>query len=431
MKTILPVRRAVVLAGGGNERMGQLAPKSVLPVVNHPNVRIVMEKLHDEGLSEFFVNSHRGLVLDAAREGTHPSTRSIHAYLESAPIGTATFSKRVAVEHDFPREEPFLVVAADISHPTMRFGRFIQAFTEARQEDRKLVGAVAFVLRPYDEVIDRYPVAIIDENNRILKFKEKPRNRHQAYRIFNQIRNRAVREACERVGVPCLPVNASYYVVLGEMFDLVPEPRHIPSHDYDYGKYLFKRMPPSRMLAYFIAESVRRGQPRVKKEWIDMATPSDFWLANWLYIKTAPQKVRGAYDHVHNVYSGKDLVLDPRAEVVNSILGDNVEIGPGSVIRNCVIGNNCRISGAELSKSVVFNAFLLDVQVKVEESVVGGHFPLIVSSEFGQASLSRRLITASRSGKISIERLDIKPEDGQLAEACFEKLKFQKQPNER
>jgi len=184
-------------------------------------------------------------------------------------------------------------------------------------------------------------------------------------------------------------------------------------------------------LAYFIAESVRRGQPRVKKEWIDMATPSDFWLANWLYIKTAPQKVRGAYDHVHNVYSGKDLVLDPRAEVVNSILGDNVEIGPGSVIRNCVIGNNCRISGAELSKSVVFNAFLLDVQVKVEESVVGGHFPLIVSSEFGQASLSRRLITASRSGKISIERLDIKPEDGQLAEACFEKLKFQKQPNER
>ena len=427
-KIILEAKKAVILAGGRNRRMGALAPKATLPVVNRPNVRRIMEKLHADGLTDFFVNSHYGWVLDVAREGKNPSDRYIHTYLESSPIGTATTTKYLVRGMSFPQDEPFLVVGADISHPTMNFRKFARAFEAARDEYRRIVGAVAFVLRPYDEVIDRYPVAIIDGNNLIQRFVERPKTPQEALKIFKQIKARAVREAAERLGVPCLPVNASNYALLRQIYNLVPEPRDV---NVDYGKHLFKRMPPGRMFAHFIVESVRRGQSRVKKEWIDMATPSDFWLANWLFIKTAPRKIQGSYDHTHNLRQGKNVSIHPDALVEDSILGENIKIGPGSVISHCVIGGNSLISGVNLSRSIVFkNTHLSVSKATIEDSIIGGHLPLFLEGDLGFSQVSRKLVAYLPSGEILIQDLDIKPGESELAVDCFKKMRLPPKPLE-
>lgn len=59
--------KAMVLAGGRNSRMGELAPKALLPVSGRPNVQRVIEGLHPFDLSTFYVNSHLGLTLNIAR----------------------------------------------------------------------------------------------------------------------------------------------------------------------------------------------------------------------------------------------------------------------------------------------------------------------------------------------------------------------------
>ena len=417
------IQKAFILAGGRNTRMGHLAPKALLPVVNRPNVRRVMEKLHDNGVGEFYVASHGGRVLDAAQEGRNPSARSIHPYLEPYPTGTVTATKACAGLFHFSRRDPFFVVAADISHPTMNFRKFAQAFDEARDSYPKLAGAVAFLIRPYDEVIGRYPVAIVNEDNLIERLVERPETPQQAYRIFRQIKARAVIEASEKVGVPCLPVYGSYWLLLQKIFDLVPMPADMKGEDY--GRHMFKKMPPEKMFAYFIVEAVRRGLPRVKKEWIDMATPTDFWLANWLFLKTSPQRISGNYNHQDNLRFGRNIVIHPDAEVKDSVLGDNITIEAGCRIANCVIGSNTLLSGVDIRRTIIFGNTHLPRSVgQIEDSILGGYVPLILDKDLSFIRISGKLIVRLPDGKIIVDPLEIRPGESDLAVDCFKKLKF-------
>jgi NDP-sugar pyrophosphorylase family protein len=288
---------------------------------------------------------------------------------------------------------------------------------------------VAFVIRPFDEVIGRFPVAIIDENNRIVSFVERPRDTSEAKGIFNQIKAQVIKETAERLGVPCLPVNASYYVLLREIFNAVPKPSYSSQPQYDFGKLMFKRMPPERMFAYFIMESVRRNRMKMKNEWTDMATPSDFWLANWLFIKLAANKIPGAYNHEHNLRQGTNVRIDDTARVQDCVIGDNVVIGPGSEITKSVIGNNCHLTGIKISKSVVLPWSLISVRsaaspMMIEEGLVGGHRPLIIDGFEHAVSATGSSITPLPSGELVIERLNISPEQRRLAGACFEKMGY-------
>ncbi len=429
----IKVKKAIVLAGGRNRRMGPLAPKSALPLANHPNVRRIMEKLHTEGITGFYVGSDRGHVIDIAREGRNPSAQSIHTYLESPrPIGTVTVTKRIVEYHDFPPGEPFLVVASDISHPTMQFRKFARAFQEARQKDNKLVGGVAFLVRPYEEVINRFPVAVIDENDRILRFKERPRDAQEARRIFRRIKSEVVKKVGKEVGVPCLPVNSSYYILLRQIFDLVSEPRSGSRRKYDFGKLMFKRMPPGRMFAFFITESVKHGQPKLNNEWVDMATPSDFWIANWQFINNAARAISGTYIHKHNLRLGQSVNIDPSATVMDCIIGDNVKIGPNTSIRFSIIGNNSQISRATFFKSILLPNTFLNIRpdspkMNVKESILGGHnYLLINGNELNLSVVARKLVAPSDTGGFIIEPLTIKAEESRMAEECFKKMKFSK-----
>lgn len=426
------VQKAIILAGGRNSRMGALAPKVTLPVANRPNIRRVLEKLYSEGVNEFFVTSHYGSVLDAALEGKNPSMRSIHPILETSPSGTATITRRASAEFD--RREPFLVIAADISHPTMKFRSFIRSFEDERSLDRDLAGGVGFMIRPYDEVIGRYPVAIVDQDNRVQKFVERPRDAKEAFRIFKRIKAQAVLEAADKMGIPCLPVNASYYVLLSKVFDLVPNSSAPPSR-YDFGKLMFKRMPPDRLFAYFITETVRRDRQGMKKEWIDMASPSDFWRANWLFLKTAAQKLTGSYIHRLNLRVGEDVIIDPAADIKDSVIGDHVRIGPGTMIRHSIIGDNCSLAGCLIEKSVLLPATILNLfgshsALDISESVVGARTPLLLLGDEAKFSVRQKLVTTSGNGEILVQPLDIKPGESELASDCFNKLKFPNNFNE-
>ena len=407
--------------------MGYWAPKSTLPVVNKPNIRRVVEHLSQEGIEKIYVNSHLGRVLDAARDGDVPSAGSIERILEPCVTGTGTVVKKVVSEEGFKKGEPFLVVASDISHPTMCYEDFMRAFHDARRKDDKLVGAIAFLVRPYDELIERYPVAIISENNRLVKFRERPRYPDEAGKFFREMKAGIVREVARSVGFPCLPVNSSHYILVRELFDLVPEPRSGPSRKYDFGKWIFKHIPPERLFAYFIVESVRRDQPGVRKEWIDMATPGDFWLANWMFIQNVPQKVEGSRDLRRNLRVGENVEIHASSQVKDSVIGNNVVIGKGCRIEYSIIGHGSRIYNSHISKTIVLENAYLDsfsenkTPINISGSIIGGHQPILMMPDLS-FGVTHRAVVPAEDG-IVISPLGSMPEESQLAEDCFKRLR--------
>jgi|GEM_PF-2035786 len=427
----MKIANAIILAGGRNTRMSALAPKAALPVVNKPNIRRVLEQLFHNKVSSFFITTHYGKIVDLAKEGKEPSARALHFQLEEQPLGTATATKRCVENFGLGSEAFFFVIAADISYPNMNFNLFAQSLERAKSNFPKIVGAVAFLLRPYDEVINRYPIAIINEDNLITSFVERPKSPQEAYRIFRQIKASFVKKISEQVGVPCLPVNSSYYLLARKIFSLVPEPENTSSTKYDFGKLLFKRIPPGLLSAYFIPEKIMSRRPRIKKEWVDMATPSDFWLANWLFVKTAAEKIEGYYDHLRNLRFGQNVQLDSQSSVQDSVIGNNVVIGPGCEIKNCIIGSQVRLFGAKVSRTIVLNNtyFLGPSTAVVEDSIIGGHYPLIVQ-QLEINPIIRKLVAPLPNGEVLISSLNLKPEEIALAEDSFKKMKFSQRPIE-
>ena len=302
-----------------------------------------------------------------------------------------------------------------------------------RDECRRINASVSQLLdanislRTYDELIERHPVAIIDENNRLVKFRERPRYPDEADKFFREIKAGIVREAARLAGIPCLPVNSSHYILVREIFDLVPEPRSGSRRKYDFGKWIFKYIPPERLFAYFVVESVRRDQPGVRKEWIDMATPGDFWLANWMFIQNAPQRVEGTRDPMRNLRVGDNVQIHPSSQVKDSIIGSNVEIGKGCKIEYSIIGNGSRIHNSHISKTIVFEGAYLDsflenkAPICIGESIIGGHLPILMAPDLS-FGVTHRAVVPVEDG-IAISPLGSMPEESRLAEDCFKQLK--------
>jgi NDP-sugar pyrophosphorylase family protein len=162
-----------------------------------------------------------------------------------------------------------------------------------------------------------------------------------------------------------------------------------------------------------------------------MATPTDFWLANWLFLKTAPQRVSGNYDPQDNLRFGKNIKIRPGAEVTDSVLGDNVTIEAGCQVANCVIGSNILLSGAKMNRTIVIsNTRLPHFAGQIEDSVLGGHIPLVLDEDLSFDRIRRKFITRLPDGKILIDPLDIRSGEETLAVDCFKKLKFLINPDD-
>ena len=198
--------KAVVMAGGEGTRLRPLTsnqPKPMVPIVNKPCMEHIIELLKKNGINDIIVTlaflpqSIRGYFGDGSSMGV-----SIEYSVEESPLGTAG-SVRNAFEH---LDETFIVISGD----ALTDFDLNEVIDFHKSKDSMITLALKSVENPLE-----FGVVIVDEDNHIKQFLEKP----SWGQVFSDY------------------VNTGIYVLEPEIFDYIPE-----NTKYDFSQELFPKM---------------------------------------------------------------------------------------------------------------------------------------------------------------------------------------------
>lgn len=325
------VKQAVIMVGGKGTRLMPLTkykPKPILPVLDKPCLKYLIESMAQAGIKEVILacGYRSSQLVDAIGDGSDLGIKIDYSY-EDEPLGTGGAIKLIEDRLD----EVFIAangdVFADISVSEQIESHFIS--------DAKITISLTSVKNPCE-----FGIARLDDNDRILEFKEKPKPEE----VFSDL------------------VNAGVYVVNRSVIADIPA-----NSFYDFSKDLVPRM-------------MERGDKiqgfRLKGVWRDVGRPSDLLGVNlvmatklyddlsWGGKSTESTTVKKPFflgadasitdsDAIATVIlSGSEIKSSKisnslimkgckvdSARIENSILGEGCKVGPGAHIVNAVIGD--------------------------------------------------------------------------------------------
>lgn len=320
--------KAVVMAGGEGTRLRPLTsnqPKPMVPIVNKPCMEHIIELLKKNGITDIIVTlaflpqSIRGYFGNGSSLGV-----SIEYSVEESPLGTAG-SVRNAFEH---LDETFIVISGD-ALTDFDLNKVIDFH---KSKDSMITLALKSVENPLE-----FGVVIVDEDNHIKQFLEKP----SWGQVFSDY------------------VNTGIYVLEPEIFDFIPA-----DTKYDFSQELFPKM-------------LKRGKPMYgypcEGYWQDIGNINQFLRANHdaldgkVSVEIPGIKLR------ENIYIGEKLNLDSLDNIRGpalignyakidteakiqpyTILGNNVVVKDNAETDHCVVDSNTYIgSGAKISGAII------------------------------------------------------------------------------
>ncbi len=320
--------KAVVMAGGEGTRLRPLTsnqPKPMVPIVNKPCMEHIIELLAKHGINEivatvaFLPQNIRGYFGDGSALGV-----SLEYSVEENPLGTAG-SVRNASEH---LDDTFIVISGDALTDF--------DLTELIEFHRQREAMITIALKSVENPLE-FGVVIIDEENRIQRFLEKP-GWGQVFSDF---------------------VNTGIYVLEPEIFDYIPE-----DTSYDFSKELFPRL-------------LEEGKPMYgypcEGYWQDIGNTNQYLRANHDALEGKVKVNIPGIRLRENIYVGEMVNLDsidnvrgpalignyakidPAARIQPfSILGNNVVVKDNAETDHCVVDSNTYIgSGAKVSGCIV------------------------------------------------------------------------------
>lgn len=355
--------KAMILGAGKGTRVQPITheiPKPMIPLVRKPVMAYLVELLKKHGVNEIMVNtSHLAPIIENYfRDGEQFGVSMAYSYeghveggvAISTPVGSAGGMKKI---QDFSGffDETFIVLCGDA---------WIDLDISKALEIHRKKGALAsLIVRevPHEEVF-KYGIVALDEDDRILKFQEKP-TPEQA------VSNMA---------------NTGIYIFEPEIFD------HIPSNTtYDIGGELFPDLVKLGLPFYAI---------NLPFQWLDIGNLQDVWTVTSKILngevtgfKLPGKELRpGIYsginvsvdfDIVHivpPVYIGGSTKIEPGATIKGpAVIGANCIVESGAIIKNCIVEDYTRLSSlANLEEKIIFGCKcidpILETQVDISEA---------------------------------------------------------------
>ncbi len=312
--------KVVVLAGGFATRLRPLTltrPKPLLPILDKPLLDWIIDSLREAGLDDIILSLRYLSHLIKARYGSGIDYGvSIEYVEEHRPLGDAGPIR--LVKEKIGLDETFLVVYGDI---------FSNIDYKKLLEFHKKKGGLATIVLTRVEDPSRYGVAVLDEENRITGFVEKP----------------------EPGKAPSNMINAGIYVFEPEVIEYIPE--KTPSK---LAKHVVPRLVSEGRVYGYIHEGL----------WSDIGVPADYYRANIEALR---------YFHPRGYISKNADVNDNVAIEHPSFISDNVTVKKGSKIgpytilgRNTVLGENVRVRG-----SILFPYVMAENSAVIRNSIVG------------------------------------------------------------
>ncbi len=319
--------KAIILAGGEGKRLQPLTykkPKPMLPIVNKPVIHHIVELLKRQNIDELFITLHYlpEKIKEYLKDGKELGV-SIKYFEEDKPLGTAGSLKAM---QEFLEDE-FVVISGD-AVTDINISKVIDFH-------KKHNSIATVVLKKVEYPLD-YGVAIIDKNNRINKFVEKPR--------WGEIYSDTV--------------NTGIYVFSKKILEFI-----IENKQFDFSRDLFPILLEKKLPFYgYITESY----------WKDIGKFSQYKQAN---IDALEQKVNLNIEGLNNnnIWIGEGSVIDKTVNInspcligKNCIIKSNTKIDSYSIIGDSnVVYENCNIA-----KSILWEKSEIKENLQINDSIV-------------------------------------------------------------
>jgi NDP-sugar pyrophosphorylase family protein len=355
--------KAVILAGGVGTRLKPLThnrPKPLIPIAGEPCVDYMIKSLVSADFKRIIVTT--GYMSDTMirniGDGKKFGASILYAF-EEQPAGTAGAVKNVSEFLD----ETFVVASGDVLADVD-----IKEIYDYHK-DKKGVATMALttVKNPTE-----YGIVGLDEDNRIVKFKEKPKEDE----VFSNL------------------INAGIYILEPEVLNYIPE-----NTMFDFSKNVFPAL-------------LENNQPifgaSISGLWMDIGRPSDVLKATFQVVERNGSELDIEDVTVEGkVIVGNGVSLEKDVRIKGPCyIGSQIEVGRNTVLekaciyddvkidRDVVIKNSIIMSGStlgwrnEVTDSIVSNKCTLEDDVKLSSSVIGEGVTIKKHSVMTDANIS-------------------------------------------
>ncbi|UCE37677.1 MAG: NDP-sugar synthase [Thermoplasmata archaeon] len=303
--------KAVILAGGVGTRLKPLTykrPKPLIPIAGEPCVDYVIKSLVSAGFKRILVTTGymSDTLIKSIGDGKKFGASILYAF-EEIPAGTAGAVKNVSQFLD----KTFVVASGDV---------LADVDIKALYDYHRDKNAVATMALTKAENPTEYGIVGLDDNNRIVKFKEKPKEEE----IFSNL------------------INAGIYILEPEVLDFIPE-----NTMFDFSKNVFPLLLENNRPIY--------GAP-ISGLWMDIGRPHDLLEATFEVVKR----------------NGKEMDIEGVATEGKLIIGDGVAIEPNVKIKGpCYIGSKTEIGrNCVLESACIYEDVRIDRGVTIQNSIV-------------------------------------------------------------
>ena len=343
--------KTVVLAGGEGTRLRPLTftrPKPMLPLGPNPIIHYVLSHLSRNGFKDLIIipGYLKDQIMGYVGDGSHFGVRITYVVEpEGVTFGTAGSLKLAAHLLD----ETFLVVQADVVSEI--------SLTDMARFHSDRQGEVSIALTNVEDP-SAYGVAIVDEENEIVRFVEKP----------------------APGTVPSNLVSTGFYILEPEVLD------YVENEKWDFAKDLFPYlMRLGHHLFGYTSDSF----------WVDVGELKGYLKGvNWVlrnFAADPPKDARLIGNPSEPVFARGDVKIGRGSQMLGpswidneTSLGENVQIRPGTVLKensrlmsgtifetgvafeNTVFGRNCSIKSAIIGERAVIGN-----DVSIDRSIIG------------------------------------------------------------
>jgi mannose-1-phosphate guanylyltransferase len=333
------------MAGGKGSRIRPLTlsrPKPLIPVANRPMIEYIVEEIKKSGYNELVVTlSYLKDQIKDLLKNDYPEL-DIEYSVEEEPLGTAGGVNKAAKYLN----DTFFVLSGDVLHDVD-----LNKILDFHKKKRAIATIVLKrVLNP-----QHFGIAILDEEQQIIKFLEKPL--HQE--VFSKI------------------ANTGTYVFEPEIFDYIEAKKG----ERDFSKDVFPQLIDEKVGIY---GCISDGY------WNDVGRPETYLKANHdvLNKKIGPEAsgktLKEGVGRLGDMWVGEGVEIHETARLIGPlVIGDGCVIERGSEIgKNTAIGKNVHLEkNSTIKGSVIFpdckigtGSYLKDCIVDSESRIERGSF---------------------------------------------------------
>lgn len=315
--------QALILAGGQGTRLRPLTlntPKSIIPVGNQPFLLRQLQSLKTAGITDVILSlsCQTSAVEKILGDGSNYGVRLRYS-TEPSAMGTAGGYKFA---------EEFLKTATVVLNGDILTDIDLEAVARHHKKYR----ATATIVLIKVENPSAYGVVEVGEDDKILRFLEKPKS-----------------DEVNKLGINT--VNAGIYILEPKILDYIPK-----NENYSFEYQLFPDLLARREKFHAFTAG--------GEYWLDIGTLQRYLQAHY---DSMSGKIKTFQIERSAVFEASDAaeiddksgiadscVIESGAKIINSVLGKGVVVAAGAVVRNSVIWAGTKIgAGANVSNSII------------------------------------------------------------------------------